>query len=161
MNGVYPEEIYVGENNLTFKVQYTHILGTPPLKTQIWIDLNTDGDFSDPGEKVDMREADLLDTDYTNGKNFYANVTINSDGINKIRYRFVFTDENEVEAIGTPSFVASLSTIQAEEKNVCFIQTAEKQTPISRVKCFLREIPLFSSIFTSFSEEKLVLNFSF
>lgn len=158
MNGVYPQEVWVGENNLVFRVQYTHPLGTAPKYTQLWIDLNSDGDYYDPGEKQDMREADLLDTDYTNGKNYYANITINSDGVSEIRYLFVFTDENDVEATGTPTEVASLASIQTEEKNICFINSLDKQpNSFSAVINFLGEQPLINSFFTSLAEQKLIL----
>lgn len=123
MNGVYPEEIWVGENNLTFKVQYTHPLDVEPQIAQVWIDLDSDGDFDDPGEKINMKEEDIADKDYTNGKNYFVQVTLNSDGVNTIKYRFMFTDENKTEAIGVPVEVASLATIQADEKSTCFIDT--------------------------------------
>lgn len=126
MNGVYPEEIWIGENTLVFKVQYTHPLDVEPQIAQVWIDLNFDGDFDDPGEKVNMSEEDLTDTDYTNGKNYFVQVILNSDGANDIKYRFMFTDENEIAATGAPTQVASLATIQTEEKNTCFINTAER-----------------------------------
>ncbi|MGA1864137.1 MAG: DNRLRE domain-containing protein [bacterium] len=161
MNGVYPEEIWVGENNLIFRVQYTHPLGVAPLLTQLWIDLNSDGDFYDPGEKLNMRETDQLDKDYSNGKNYYANVTLNSDGITEIRYRFVFTDDNQIEAIGTPAQVASLVPLQAEEKNVCFINTAEKTRSFSSLIRFLKKTPLIGSICSSVACQKLMLSFPF
>jgi len=161
MNAVYPQEIFVGENNLIFRVQYTHILGTTPLKTQVWIDLNADGDFSDPGEQVDMRAADLSDTDYTNGKLYYADVTLNSDGVSDIRYRFVFTDENEVEAIGTPALAASLTTIQAEEKNICFIDTANNGDSLSSIASFFEKRPLLYNLFSSLANQKVMVSISF
>lgn len=161
MNSVYPEEIWVGENNLIFRVQYTHPLGVAPLMTQLWIDLNSDGDFYDPGEKVNMREIDQLDTDYSNGKNYYANVTLNSDGISEIRYRFVFTDDNQVEAIGVPAQVATLFNIQAEEKNVCFINTAEKTGSLSSLLRFFKKTPVIGFVFSSLACQKLMLSIPF
>jgi len=158
MNSVYPEEVWVGENNLVFRVQYTHPLGTPPLMTQLWIDLNSDGDFVDPGEKQDMKEADLLDTDYTNGKTYYANITVNSDGASEIRYLFVFTDDNDVEATGIPTQVASLTPIQAEEKNICFINSLDRQpNSFSAIMNFLGEQPLISTFINSLASQKLMV----
>ncbi|MGA1843789.1 MAG: hypothetical protein ACMUIS_04430 [bacterium] len=161
MNAVYPQEIFVGENNLTFKVQYTHILGNAPLKTQVWIDLNADGDFYDAGEQVDMRAADLNDTDYTNGKLYYANVTLNSDGVSDIHYRFVFTDDTDVEAIGTPAQVANLTPIQAEEKNICFIDTAQDKDSASSLANFIEKRPLLYNLFSSFANHKVMVHISF
>jgi len=161
MNAVYPQEIFVGENTVTFRVQYTHILGTAPFKTQVWIDLNADADFSDPGEQVDMRAADLSDTDYTNGKAYYADVTLNSDGVSDIRYRFVFTDDNEVEAIGIPAQAASLTTIQSEEKNICFIDTANNGDSISSIASFFEKRPLLCNLFSSLANQKVMVSISF
>ncbi|MGA1794724.1 MAG: DNRLRE domain-containing protein [bacterium] len=161
MNAVYPQEIFVGENTLTFKVQYTHMLGTAPVKTQVWIDLNADGDFYDAGEQVDMRAADLNDTDYTNGKLYYANVTLNSDGMSDIHYRFVFTDESDVEAIGTPAQVANLTPIQAEEKNICFIDTAQDKDSASSLANFIEKRPLLYNLFSSFANHKVMVHISF
>ncbi len=126
MNGVYPEELWVGENTLTFKVQYTHPLDVPPRMAQVWIDLNSDGDFEDPGEKINMKEENPLDKDYTNGKNYFVQVIINSDGVNDINYRFMFTDDNEIEAVGSPTQVVNLAAIQTEEKGTCFINTVKR-----------------------------------
>ena len=164
MNGVYPEEVWVGENELTFRIQYTHILGTAPLVKQVWIDLNSDGDFTDAGEKVDLLEVDPLDTDYTNGKDYYRTVTLNSDGISDIRYRFVFTDENSVEATGLPTQVASLATLQAEEKNVCFISTVEKPNSFASFESvinYFEERPLISSILSVIVKQELVVKIPF
>lgn len=161
MNGVYPEEIWVGENSLIFRVQYTHPLGLAPLMTQLWIDLNFDGNYDDPGETVDMRETNQLDTDYSNGKNYYANVTLNSDGVSEIRYRFVFTDDGQAEATGIAAQEATLFPIQAEEKNVCFINTAEKSGSLSSIILFFKKAPVIGSIFSSVASQKLMLSIPF
>ena len=161
MNAVYPQEIFVGENSLTFRVQYTHMLGTAPVKTQVWIDLNADGDFYDAGEQVDMRAADLNDTDYTNGKLYYADVTLNSDGVSDVHYRFVFTDDNDVEAIGTPAQVANLTPNQAEEKNICFIDTAQDKDSTSALVNFVEKRPLLYNLFSSFANHKVMVHISF
>lgn len=123
MNGVFPEEIWIGENSVTFKVQYTHPLDIQPNIAQVWIDINSDGDFNDPGENVNMKEEDVNDQDFSNGKNYYAQVIINSDGVSTISYRFMFTDENQAEAIGAPASIVRLATFQSEEKSTCFISS--------------------------------------
>ncbi|MBN2373380.1 hypothetical protein JXL19_06320 [bacterium] len=161
LSGVYPEEIWIGENILTFKVQYAHPLNIPPQISQIWIDINHDGDFNDPGERVDMRAEDIADTDYSNGKNYFAQVTINSDGVNDLEYRFMFSDGTGVEATGTPTQVASIAAIQTEEKNTCFINTAGRRKSFSSVMNFFTREPMIYFIFSSIADKKLTFSINF
>jgi len=123
-----------GENIIIFKVRYISndgALGTPPREPdghQVWIDLDGDNKFESAGEKINMDPVDATDLDYTDGKDYWKKVTINSAG-NHVKYQFYFVTASGKVAGGTPSSIKWFSAIQSSAKNsgssnnLCFISS--------------------------------------
>jgi hypothetical protein len=107
-SGVYPLSGYP-ETDYTFRVKYTDACNAGPSVIQVWVDKNGDGDYTDPGEKIDLTvppnasPANQKDGDYSNGEIF--STTINLDyGVNSsnISYQFV-ANNGTTDATGAPT----------------------------------------------------------
>lgn len=85
-----------------FRVRYTDADGTAPALIQVWIDANDDGDYEDPGEKIDLGVAAGEDGDYTTGEIFTASPTLAHAGDGVLNWRFHATD-GSVDASGPPT----------------------------------------------------------
>jgi predicted outer membrane repeat protein len=100
-NGADPD-IDVAGSNFTFRVKYSDIDNNSPSSIQVWVDKNDDGDYLDPGEKVDLSPVDGSDTDYTDGKLYTADMTLNIAGDGIINYRF-YASDGVLDATGIPT----------------------------------------------------------
>jgi hypothetical protein len=98
--GVYPDSATSG-NSFEFRVSYSDVDNTVPTSIQVWVDLNDDGDFDDPGEKQDMTELDSGDTVITDGKLYTKTIALDYAGDGNLNYRFYATDGTD-DAVGDP-----------------------------------------------------------
>ncbi|MBW2171800.1 MAG: DUF2341 domain-containing protein, partial [Deltaproteobacteria bacterium] len=87
-------------SSFEFRVEYTDADGLAPTTKEVWIDLNDDNDYDDPGEKVAM--AWLSGSDYTLGVDFNASFPILYAGDGTLKYRFYFRDIQD-DATGNPA----------------------------------------------------------
>lgn len=78
-DGAYPDSAVSG-SLFTFRISYTDNNNDPPAPIQLWIDLNDDEDFDDPGEKLDMSSAESGDSYYYDGKLYTLTLEIHSVG---------------------------------------------------------------------------------
>jgi hypothetical protein len=98
--GVYPDSATSG-NSFEFRVSYSDVDNNAPSVIQVWVDLNDDGDFDDPGEKYDMTELDSGDTVITDGKLYTKTMALDYAGDGDLNYRFYATDGTD-DAVGDP-----------------------------------------------------------
>lgn|GEM_PF-2959257 len=133
--GAWPDTINAGQTEVNFKVRYVMAdangeSGSPPAVAQVLIDKNSDGDYDDPGEQVDMTK-DSGDSDFSDGVIYTATVPIVSTGQN-IRYQFLFKPaaDSEVEATGTPATAHLITAVQApknsSDNKLCFISSLRR-----------------------------------
>ncbi|MEW6378045.1 MAG: hypothetical protein AB1611_00405 [bacterium] len=132
--GAYPDQIYTGATSVTFRVRYFSAdangdSGPAPEVHQVLIDINSDGDYDDPGEQVDMEALPDPGDDYSDGRDYGATVTLVGNGKN-IKYQFLFKSDADstVEAGGSPATAQVITAIQAEKKSKsdsksCFISS--------------------------------------
>ncbi|RLI52754.1 MAG: hypothetical protein DRP09_17260, partial [Candidatus Thorarchaeota archaeon] len=99
-DGLDPEIGYVS-TNFEYRVKYTDLDNDPPNWIRVYIDFNQDGDYSDPGEALDMEEVNSSDIDYTDGKLYRKIVNFTSTGTN-YSYKFGANDGYE-DATGDPT----------------------------------------------------------
>ncbi len=98
-----------------FRVKYSDINQDAPTRVQLWIDLNNDGDYDEPGEKIDMQStAVTLDpyTPYSVGVDYIATVTISKSAPsgNTVKYRF-YADSGSDIATGDPTNDSTLTIL--------------------------------------------------
>ena len=87
-------------SDFEFRVEYTDADGVAPATKEVWVDLNDDNDYDDPGEKIDMTL--LSGSDYTLGVDFNASIPIFYVGDGTLKYRFYFSDGQD-DATGNPA----------------------------------------------------------
>ncbi len=100
LDGVNPNT-NTGGTNFVFRVSYTNTNNTAPIISQVWIDKDDDGGY-DISERFDMKEDNIGDVDYTDGKIYtFTNIVVyNGDGI--LNYKFYFVDDISY-SIGEPA----------------------------------------------------------
>ena len=113
-DGVHPDSATTG-SSFEFRVDYTEADNTPPAPMQVWADLNDDGDYDDPGEKLAMIEADAGDANYTDGKRYSKSLIVYYAGDGILNYRFYATDGAD-EAVGEGTSEKQL-TVEAVANN--------------------------------------------
>ena len=108
-NGASPDAAPPG-SSFIFRVSYSQPDNVLPAVIQVWIDLNDDGDYDDPGEKIGLNEADAADTTVFDGKIYTISQVVNSAGDDVINYRFYATD-GSLTALGSPVQDSSIALV--------------------------------------------------
>ncbi|MEW5802730.1 MAG: hypothetical protein AB1847_11580 [bacterium] len=90
-----------GGNGYEFHVSYQDQDNDPPTLSEVWVDENADGQFSQ-GEKHSMEALIPSDTNMMDGKIYALLLNISLLGGENIRYKFVFSDGKNF-ASGEPS----------------------------------------------------------
>jgi len=91
-DGVDPDSGTAG-SVFTFRVKYTDTYNDPPWTIQLWMDRDDNDTYEDlngdlADEKIDLVALDPYDEDYTDGKIYIANLTLDKAGDNHLKYRF-------------------------------------------------------------------------
>jgi len=107
-DGAYPNVILTGGTDSQFRIKYIDKNNIAPISIQVWVDQDNNGIYA-PVEQHDMIEVDPGDVNYTDGKLYYANVTITSAlRLNRRdNYRF-YANNGIYDAIGDPTINTGL-----------------------------------------------------
>jgi hypothetical protein len=98
-DGVNPDSA-PGGSSFRFRVKYTDLNNDVPMLYQVWIDLNNDSDYDDPGEQQYMSPLNREDTNYLDGKIYTYATTLSAVG--SLNYIFKFADAL-ANATGVPA----------------------------------------------------------
>lgn len=99
-DGVNPDSA-AAESAFAFRVVYRDVNNDPPTAIQVWVDRNDDGDYDDPGERVDMSGVLSGDSFYVDGRLYAVTLPLVKAGDNTLPYRFYASDGTE--ATGPPT----------------------------------------------------------
>ncbi|MDQ7780123.1 MAG: PQQ-binding-like beta-propeller repeat protein [Planctomycetota bacterium] len=102
-SGASPATVTGGEN-VTFRVNYSHVDNLPPSTIQVWADMNGNGTFS-ACERFQMHAVDPVDTNCADGKEYGAALQMSFSGTIDplvVGYRFHAKAAGE-EAGGDPT----------------------------------------------------------
>ena len=100
-----------------FRVKYADIDNNPPSEVKVWFD----------GSATTMTEVDTNDTDYVNGKMYFADMVLSTAG--NFNYSFSAKDSTNQDAVGDPVgnktvTVSNSLTVCASGANYTLIQAA-------------------------------------
>lgn len=102
-NGVKKPSSGGNGKNYVFKINYLNTTNQDPNTSQVWVDLNGDGQYSS-SEKYDM-QIDPNDEEPDNGQVYKASVTLtipeDYQGNGSLGYRFYFENENDYPSTGS------------------------------------------------------------
>ncbi|MEW6378354.1 MAG: two-component regulator propeller domain-containing protein [bacterium] len=128
MSGVNP---VIGGNgkNYTFKINYLDMYGKDPKTSQVWIDLNGDGEYS-AQEKYNLT-PDTQDSDPLDGRTYSKSISLALSpdsylGNGRLNYRFYFEDTNFSPAAGSAN---QTKTIQVNYPRLFWTQGQQGVNP--------------------------------
>ncbi len=107
-DGVNPDSASSG-STFTFRVKYKDTNNDAPGVMEVWVDVDGSNAY-EADEKYAMSSVDTGDVNYTNGKIYTRDLTINSAGDNFMKYRFYATDGSNA-AIGDPTADGSVTIL--------------------------------------------------
>ncbi|MGA1795736.1 MAG: Ig-like domain-containing protein [bacterium] len=114
-DGARPDGIRWGESSsIEFRVLYQDENNDAPATKRLWVDRNEDG-YYDPNEVWDMHASG---SDYQNGEIFTTTLTLESDEVTTMTYRFEF-DDGKNRSTGEPLSGSYLSFNPLGETAAC------------------------------------------
>jgi hypothetical protein len=99
------------ENMFTFKVGYRDPDNDSPVTTQVWLDLNGDGIFTED-ERFNMAPEGIQDVDFTEVNYYILQKALSYSGEGEMIYKFMFDDGWNI-ATGDPFLVGGTIMVQS------------------------------------------------
>ncbi len=100
-DGINPDSA-PGGTHFDFRVLYQDGNNDAPVRIEVWVDVDDDGNFDDPGEHQEMVESDPGDSIYVDGKVYKYTWPLSNAGDGILNYRFYGFDGIS-DATGPPT----------------------------------------------------------